>query len=129
MEYVVFKSGGKQYRAKIGDVLEVDKIPGEVNKDVVLSDVLLWVSDGQIKVGKPLVDGAKVRALVLEQKKGEKIRVAKFKAKSRYRKVTGFRALKTSLRMESFDISGVKAKTPTRKEVKTTPKTSRVSKK
>ncbi len=126
MEYAVFKSGGKQYKAKVGEVLELDKIPGEINKSIYLSQVLLWVSDASSKIGKPLVEGAKIKALVLEQKKGEKTRVAKFKAKSRYRKVIGFRPLLTAVRVEAFEIPG--AKTAPKEAVKASPKTKKAQK-
>ena len=111
MEYVVIKTGGKQYKVSIGDQIEVDKLPSEVNKSIYLSDVLLWVGDGALKIGKPLLEGARVKVSVLDQKRGDKIRVAKFKAKVRYRKVIGFRPYKTSLKVEAFEIPGTSTKT------------------
>lgn len=104
MEYVVFRSGGKQYVGKVGDTLIVDKVSGEVNSDLSLSEVLLWVSEGQSKIGKPTIEGAKVKTKILEHAKGDKIRVAKFKAKARYRKVIGFRPHLTVLRIEKLEI-------------------------
>ena len=104
MEYVVFRSGGKQYKASKGDVLEVDKIADEKNGQLIINDILLWVSDGQVKVGKPKVSGIKVKAKVLEQKKGKKIRVAKFQSKVRLRRVAGFRAKLTKLQIEEIDV-------------------------
>lgn len=122
MEYVVFRASGKQYKGVVGDTIEVDKLPGVVNSNLLLSEVLLWVSEGQSKIGKPLIEGAKIKALILDQKKGDKIRVAKFKAKARYRKVIGFRAHLTSLRIEKFEIPGVKNRitaSPVKKQAKT----------
>src|SRR3989344_8447305 len=103
MEYVVFRSGGKQYKAAKGDILEVDKIADEKNDKLVIDDILLWVSDGQVKVGKPNVSDIKLKVKILEQKKGKKIRVAKFKSKVRLRRVTGFRAKLTKLQIEEID--------------------------
>jgi len=111
MEYVVFRTGGKQYKAKVGDSIDVDKLDGEVNKNIALSDVLLWVGDGQSKIGKPTIEKAKITAKILAHKKGDKIRVAKYKAKVRYRKVIGFRSHLTSLKIEKIEIPTKSAQT------------------
>jgi large subunit ribosomal protein L21 len=103
MEYAIVRFGGKQYKVSKGDILEVDRQNVELNGQVVLDDVLLFVSDGKIKIGKPKVANVKVKAKVLEHKKGEKIRVAKFKAKVRYRRVTGFRPSLTRLQIEDIE--------------------------
>jgi len=110
MEYVVIRSGGKQYRASKGDILEVDKITDEENGQLVIDDVLLWVSDGQVKIGKPKISDIRVKAKILEQKKGKKIRVAKFQSKVRLRRVTGFRAKLTKLQIEEIEATKVKVK-------------------
>lgn len=103
MEYAIVKIGGKQYKVSKGDILEVDRQNSELNGQVVLDDVLLFVSDGKIKIGKPKVANVKVKAKVLEHKKGEKIRVAKFKAKARYRRVMGFRPQLTRLEIINIE--------------------------
>ncbi len=90
MEYAVIKTGGKQYRVSKGAILEVDRLESE-GKDIVLSEVLLLASDGKLKIGKPVLVDVKVKATLLENFKGDKIRVAKFKAKAKYRRVMGFR--------------------------------------
>ncbi|MCL4418594.1 50S ribosomal protein L21 [Patescibacteria group bacterium] len=102
MEYVVIRSGGKQYRVKEGDTIEVDKIRSEKDKEIVIDDVLLWVSGEKIKIGKPKLLDVKVKAKVLEQKKGDKIKVGKFKSKVRYRRVVGFRPLLTKVKIEEI---------------------------
>lgn len=109
MEFVIFRFGGKQYKAKVGDIVEVDKVPSDENKSIELSDVLFWSSEKEIKIGKPTLGGAKIKAFVLGHKKGEKIRVAKYKAKVRYRKVIGFRPHKTDLRIDDFSLGPKKA--------------------
>ena len=117
MDYVVFKSGGKQYRVKAGDTLEVDKIIGDKDQKLDFEEVLLLVNDGKVSLGRPLVKGARVK--VLEQKKGPKLRFSKFKAKARYRRTIGFRPMLTALKIESFGVGEAKPETK-----KTTPKTS-----
>ncbi len=100
--YAIVKISGKQYKVSEGDVLSVDKLPNNVGEKIDLADVLLVAEGDKVKVGQPLVPGAKVSAKVLEQYKGDKIRVARFKAKARYRKVMGFRALLTKLQIEKI---------------------------
>ncbi|OGH19112.1 MAG: 50S ribosomal protein L21 [Candidatus Levybacteria bacterium RIFCSPHIGHO2_02_FULL_37_13] len=102
MEYAVVRIGGKQYKVSKGDIIDVDKQDMKVNDQVVLDDVLLFVSDGKTKIGNPRVSDVKIKAKVLIQKKGKKIRVAKFKAKVRYRRVMGFRSQLTSLEVISI---------------------------
>lgn len=91
MKYAVIKTGGKQYKVSEGDVIEVERLITKPNQEFSFENVLLYSSDDLLKIGKPLVDGISVKAKVLEQKRGEKIRVSKFKAKARYRRTTGHR--------------------------------------
>ena len=97
MEYAIIKSGGKQYKVSPGGKVEVDRL--EVKKDAILllQDVLLHAVDGSISIGRPIVSGVLVKAKVLDNTKGKKIYVSKFKAKARSRRTTGFRSSKTLL--------------------------------
>ena len=99
MNYAIVKIGGSQYKVAEGDELDVEKLIGEKGTKVVFDQVLLWVSDKKIKIGQPLVKGVKVKAEILDQFKGKKIRVAIFKAKSRYRRVSGHRKLLTKIKI------------------------------
>jgi large subunit ribosomal protein L21 len=110
MEYVVLRTGGKQYKVHSGDILEIDKLITE-KKSLVFEDVLLTVNGDSVKVGKPTVKGAKVSATLVEQVKGDKIRVMKFKAKSRYRKTTGFRAQLSVVQIDKIDFGAKSTKT------------------
>ncbi len=89
--YAIIKTGGKQYRVSEGETLKVEKLDVEVGAEVVFEEVLTVVSEADVKIGKPVVEGAKVTAKVLEQGKAEKIFVFKYKAKSNYRKRQGHR--------------------------------------
>ncbi|MBI2031161.1 MAG: 50S ribosomal protein L21 [Candidatus Levybacteria bacterium] len=104
MEYAVINLGSKQYRISKGDIIEVDRIAEEGNSKIDIDNVLLYVQDGQIKIGKPKLSGVKVKAKVLEQKKGKKIRVAKFQAKVRHRRISGFRSRLTRLQIEDIEL-------------------------
>lgn len=100
MNYAVFRSGGKQYKVSKGSIIEVDRL-NVVGKEIIFDDVLLWVSNNETKIGTPKLK-VKIKAKVLGQIKGDKIRVAKFKAKVRYRRVMGFRPYLTRLQIEDI---------------------------
>lgn len=102
--YAIIKTGGKQYKVAEGDVLNVEKLNAEKDAEVVFEEVLAIVNDGEVTVGKPFVDGAKVTATVVEQGKGDKILVFKYKAKANYRKRSGHRQPFTAVK-----ISGIQA--------------------
>lgn len=102
MDWAVVKIGGKQYKVSQGDTLEVEKLSNG-DKKVKFEEVLLAFSNGKVKVGVPTVKGARVTATVVENKKGEKIRVSKFKAKSRYRRTVGFRPHLTVLKIDKIE--------------------------
>lgn len=124
MQYAVIKSGGKQYKVNVGDTIELDKI-SEDTKNIIFDEVLLISWDGKVTLGKPTITNAKVEATLVEQKKGDKIRVAKFKAKSRYRKVIGFRAHLSVVKIDKIDLGDKKNVKETVKTVKSAPKISK----
>jgi large subunit ribosomal protein L21 len=103
MKYAIIESGGKQYRAIEGATIEVDRLPAEAGEQVPLESVLLVVNDDQVSVGMPLVEGARVNATVVEQFKGPKIVVFKYRPKKRYRVKTGHRQLYTRLVINSIE--------------------------
>ena len=130
MQYAVIRTGGKQYRVAPGDILEIDKLDAVKDGVYSFNDVLLVVSDGKVTIGTPLLSEVKVKAKVLDQIKGEKIRVAKFKSKVRYRRVTGFRARLTRVQIEKIE-SGSKSNISASKQVSSsaTPKRASMIKK
>jgi len=93
MKFAVIKTGGKQYKVSEGDKISIEKLPGEYKEgDKISFDEVTLTDDGKTsKVGTPFVSGAKVEASFIEQGKGKKIRIQKFKSKSNYSKVTGHR--------------------------------------
>lgn len=101
MKYAIVKRGAGQARAEEGQLLEVDLLPNNPGDSVELEALL--VADGDtVKVGNPIVKGAKVKAVVVEHFRGEKIRVFKYKAKERERKQGGHRADYTRLKVEQI---------------------------
>ena len=101
--YAVIKTGGKQYRVSEGDVLNVEKLAVEAGENVVFDKVLTVVNDGDVMIGKPVVEGAKVTAKVVEHGKAKKIFVFKYKAKSNYRKRQGHRQPYTKVEISKIE--------------------------
>lgn len=89
--YAVVKTGGKQYRVSAGEKLRIEQIPAEVGQEIVLEEVLVVAEDGALKMGTPLVAGAKVRARVLKHGRGEKVRIFKLNRRKHYRRSQGHR--------------------------------------
>lgn len=102
MEYAVIKTGGKQYKVTKGNYIDVDKLEMSSGSSCDFNNVLLYISEGICKIGQPKLDGFVVKGKIIDQHKGPKIRVAKFKAKARYRKVTGHRAQLTRVLIENI---------------------------
>jgi large subunit ribosomal protein L21 len=94
--YAVIKTGGKQYRVSTGDTLRVEKLPGNVG-DAVTFDQVLLVGGEALKLGKPLVGGAKVEAKITGQGLGKKLIVFKFRRRKNYRRKNGHRQPYTAL--------------------------------
>ncbi|MGQ9675862.1 MAG: 50S ribosomal protein L21 [Chloroflexota bacterium] len=100
--YAVVETGGKQYKVAPGQTVDVEKLPVEAGQTVELDRVLLISEDDKVAVGSPTVPGAKVVATVVEQVKGEKIIVFKYKPKTRYRRKTGHRQEYTRLAIKEI---------------------------
>lgn len=100
--YAIIRTGGKQYQVAQGERLRVERLAGEVGDTVELDDVLL-VADGQeIKVGQPVVEGAKVTARIVEQCKAKKVLVFKKKRRKGYKVMKGHRQQYTALEIKEI---------------------------
>ena len=117
-DYAIVKTGGKQYRVRPGDTLEVEKLEGAVGDKVTIGEVLLTSLDGKVAVGTPTVPNATIVAEISGQGKGEKLIVFKFKAKTRYRRKRGHRQQLTTLLVKSIETAAPPARrTRSRKKV------------
>jgi large subunit ribosomal protein L21 len=101
--YAVFKTGGKQYRASTGDVIKVEKIEAEKGATIELDQVLMVGEGEDVKVGTPFLEGGKVTATVLDQGRGDKITVIKFKRRKNYRRKMGHRQYFTQIEITGID--------------------------
>ncbi len=102
MNFAVAQISGKQYLLNENQTLLVDKLNYSEGESFVIDQVLLVNADDEVKIGTPFVENAKIQVKVIAQEKGPKIRVAKFKAKSRYRRVMGFRSRLTKIQIISL---------------------------
>jgi large subunit ribosomal protein L21 len=107
MNYAVIKTGGKQYKVSEGEVITVERVAVEPNESITFSEVLLHNADGKVTFGQPTISSFSVTGKVLAHIRGEKLRIAKYKAKVRYRRVTGHRQELSQIQIEA--IGGHKA--------------------
>lgn len=91
-KYAVISLAGTQLKVFEGKEYEVNKLAGKKGDKITVTEVLLVVDGEEVKVGSPFVDGSKVELEITSQKKDDKIRVFKYKSKSRYRRTSGHRA-------------------------------------
>ena len=102
--YAVIKTGGKQYRVAAGEKIKVEQIPAEVGTEITLDQVLMVGEGESVKIGAPLVSGAKVTAKVIAQARGPKVLIVKMPRRKHYQKHQGHRQSYTEL-----EISGIAA--------------------
>ena len=99
--YAIIATGGKQYKVSEGDVIRVEKLPVSPGEQVTFDQVLV-VSDAELKIGTPTVDGARVEATVEKEGKAKKVIVYKYKAKSGYHKKNGHRQQYTQVKIDKI---------------------------
>jgi large subunit ribosomal protein L21 len=104
--YAIVESGGRQYRAEVGHLFSVEKVASKVGEQIVLDNVLLVADGDDIQVGQPTIPGASVVATVVEQYKGAKIFVWKYRPRKRYRRRQGHRQQYTRLRTDEIKFNG-----------------------
>ena len=102
--YAVVKTGGKQYRVSAGEKLKIEQIAAEVGQEIVLDQVLVVADGDALKMGTPLVSGATVKAKVLSQGRGDKVRIFKMRRRKHFQKSQGHRQGYTEVRID--DIQG-----------------------
>lgn len=104
--YAVIETGGKQYRVQEGDVITVEKLNVSAGDDITFDKVLVLNDGEKVQVGKPILEEAKVFGTVVENGKGEKVIIFKYKAKKDYRKKQGHRQPYTMIKIDSLSADG-----------------------
>jgi large subunit ribosomal protein L21 len=101
--YAIIGTGGKQYKINEGEILRIEKIPGEAG-DFVSFDQVLMFSDGKtVNIGRPLLDNVVVKGHIVQQEKAKKIIVFKYKKRKRYRKKQGHRQQLTAIMIDNIE--------------------------
>lgn len=100
--YAVVATGGKQYKVQEGEILRVEKIPGEVGAPVTFDKVLLFSDGENLKIGNPLVTDVAVQGHIVAQAKAKKVIVFKYKRRKRYRRKQGHRQQYTAVQVDSI---------------------------
>jgi large subunit ribosomal protein L21 len=100
--FAVFQTGGKQYRVRENDLIEVEKLEAEKGKTLAFSEVLMVAGEGAPKLGAPFIPGARIDAEVVDQTRAEKIVVFKKKRRHNYRRKKGHRQHHTVLRITAI---------------------------
>lgn len=103
--YAVIQTGGKQYRVEPGQTLDVETLAGDAGSKIVFNEVLLVSSGdgGSVTVGKPLVKGAKVTGEIVEQTRGDKLVVFKFRLRKNYVRKNGHRQNLTRVKISAIE--------------------------
>ncbi|MAS34217.1 MAG: 50S ribosomal protein L21 [Anaerolineaceae bacterium] len=100
--YAIIRTGGRQYRAEVGKTIDVERLPHEVNDNIELEDILLIGDGDNTVIGQPVVEGAKVKATVVDQGRDKKIIVFKYRQRTNYRRKRGHRQYFTRLRVDEI---------------------------
>jgi large subunit ribosomal protein L21 len=120
--YAIVEIQGQQFKVEKDRKLYVHRLPNEEGSSLEIKEVLLIDNKGKIKVGSPLVKGAKVTAKVLKHVKGDKVLVFKKKRRKGYQKLNGHRQFFTQILIEDIKASAPRAKKPVEKKVEEEPK-------
>ena len=97
--YAVIKTGGKQYRVSAGDKLKIEKLEADIGSEITFDQVLMVGDGADIKMGAPMLRGATVKATVLNQARGDKIKIFKMRRRKHYRKSQGHRQYFTEVQI------------------------------
>jgi large subunit ribosomal protein L21 len=100
--YAVIKTGGKQYRVAEGETLKIESVAGDVGSAIVLDKVLAVGNGDSIKVGKPLVSGASVKATIVSNGRHDKVTIFKMRRRKHYQKHQGHRQNYTEIRIDGI---------------------------
>jgi large subunit ribosomal protein L21 len=100
--YAVIKTGGKQYRVTQGETLKIETVAGDVGSEIVLDKVLMVADGDKLNVGKPLVNGASVKATIVSHGRHDKVKIFKMRRRKHYQKHQGHHQNFTEIRIDGI---------------------------
>ncbi len=101
--YAVIASGGKQYKVEQGEVLMVEKLPGDIGDPITFEKVLMFSDGDAVRIGTPVLDDVTVQGHIVEQGKAKKVIVFKYKRRKRFRRKQGHRQPYTAVKIDAID--------------------------
>jgi large subunit ribosomal protein L21 len=104
MAYAIIKTGGKQYKVAVGDKLDLEKIEGQAGDTATFDQVLFYSKDADVRIGDPVLEGAKVSGKVVDQHRGKKVISFKYKKRKGYHRTIGSRRQLTRVQIESITV-------------------------
>ncbi len=104
MAYAIIKTGGKQYKVAVGDKLDFELLEAKVGETTNFNEVLLYSNEADIRIGDPVLEGAKVSAKVLDQIRAKKVIAFKYKKRKGYHKTKGSRRQLTRVQIEAITV-------------------------
>ena len=110
MDYAIFRTGGKQYRVKPGDVLDVERLPLAAGSVAEFGEVLAVSNNGEVTFGSPVVPGARVLAEVQSEYQDRKVIVFRYLAKKRYRRKKSHRQIYTRVLIQDIQVTPTRAR-------------------
>jgi large subunit ribosomal protein L21 len=103
--YAIIRTGNRQYRAEVGKYIDVERLPNEIDDTIEITDVLLVGDGDKTVIGQPAVEDAVVKATVVDQFRGKKVTVYKYRQRTNYRRKRGHRQYYTRLRIDDISVS------------------------
>ena len=125
MDFAIIETGGKQYKITPNSNLEVEKLSGEIGDKVVFDKVLMIVSGDQVEIGDPYLKDTSFEAVIEDQKKGQKVNILRFRAKSRHRRRAGHRQKLTQVNFADKPAKAAATKAAKKPTAKAAPKTTK----
>ncbi len=119
--YAIIRIGGRQYRAEVGQTLDVERLPNDIGDSIQIDNVLLIGNGDATLIGQPLVENAFITATIEEQFRGKKVIVFKYRQRTNYRVKRGHRQYHTRIRIASISLDGTVYDTPDESATDTEP--------
>ena len=102
--YAVIEAGGKQHKVELGQVLEVDLMQEESGADHAFENVMLYVDGDEVQIGQPYIENAKVVAEIVEEVKGEKVSILRFRRRKNSMRKVGHRQRYTQIKIKEINV-------------------------
>jgi large subunit ribosomal protein L21 len=104
MAYAIIKTGGKQYKVAVGDKVDLERLEGQSGDTTTFDQVLYYANEGDVRIGDPVLDGAKVSGKIVDQRKDKKVIAFKYKRRKGYHRTVGHRRQLTRVEISAITV-------------------------